>query len=64
MVDSKLDVRDQFMGLKNLRRPYVPVPVGMKDEQGKHVPMSKRAQSAADFLGDRIWGEAQETQRN
>ena len=30
----------------------------MKDAQGQHVPLHKRAQCAATFLGDQIWGEA------
>ena len=30
----------------------------MKDAQGQHVPLHRRAQCAAMLLGDQIWGEA------
>ena len=58
MIGPDLDIRDQFIGLRNLRKPYVPIPLSMKDAQGQHVPLHKRAQCAATFLGDQIWGEA------
>ena len=56
MVNKDLDIRDQYMGLGNLRRPYTPIPLSMKDATGKHVPLHARAQAAADFLGSKIWG--------
>ena len=31
----------------------------MQDAKGQHVPLYQRAQCAANFLGDQIWGEAQ-----
>ena len=50
MISNDLDIRDQYMGLKNLRRPYTPIPLSMKDAKGKHVALHARAQAAADFL--------------
>ena len=61
MIGPELDIRDQFMGLRRLRKPYVPVPLSIKDSQGKHVPLHRRAQFAAEFLGKEIWGEAHPT---
>ena len=61
MIGPELDIRDQFMGLRRLRKPYVPVPLSIKDSQGKHVPLHRRAQFAASFLGKEIWGEAHPT---
>ena len=31
----------------------------MKDAKGQHVPLYQRAQCAANFLGDQMWGGAQ-----
>ena len=45
------------MGLKRLRKPYVSVPLSMKDAKGRHVPLSRRAQCSAEFLATVIWGE-------
>ena len=47
LIDKELDVRDQYMGLKYLRNDYVPVPLGMKDAAGKHVPFAQRADKSA-----------------
>ena len=58
MVNNDLDIRDQYMGFKNLRRPYTPIPLSMKDAKGKHVPLHARAQ-AAGFLRSKIWGHAE-----
>ena len=59
MINKDLDIGDQYMGLKNLRRPYTPIPLSMKDAKGKHVPLHARAQAAADFLGSKIWGHVE-----
>ena len=59
MVNKDSDIRDQYMGFKNLRRPYTPIPLSMKGAKGKHVPLHARAQAAADFLGPNIWGHAE-----
>ena len=58
MIGPDLDIRDQFMGLRRLRKPYVPIPLSMKDARGRHVPLPRRAQCAASFLANDIWGEA------
>ena len=58
MIGPDLDIRDQFMGLRKLRKPFVPTPLSMKNMKGQHVPLYQRAQCAAEFLRDQIWGEA------
>ena len=60
-VGKDLDIRDQFLGLKMLRRPSTPVPLSMKNKVGDHVPLHKRDQAAAEFLGTENWGEAPNT---
>ena len=59
MVSSHIDERDLFMGLRNLRKPFVATPLGMKDKDGKHIPFDKRADKAAEFFGTVIWGKQQ-----
>ena len=56
MIRKDLDIRDHDIGLEHLRRPYTPIPFSMKDATGKHVPLHRRAQEAANFLGTNIWG--------
>ena len=57
LIDKELDVRDQYMGLKYLRNDYVPVPLGMKDAAGRHVPFAQRADKLAECLHTQIRGK-------
>ena len=61
MIDKEVDVRDQFMGLRCLRRPFAPIPLSMKDATGKHIPFHERAQKAAEYLGSVIWNSSTNT---
>ena len=55
-VSKGVDIRDQFLGLGQLRNAFTPIPLGMKDKTGKHVPFARRAEAAAEFLGTVFWG--------
>ena len=57
MIGPELDIRDQFMGLRNLRKPFVAVPLGMRDATGAHIPFTERAKKATEFLATQIWGD-------
>jgi hypothetical protein len=61
MVENDLDTRDRWLGLRCLRKDFEPIPYALKDKNKQHVPMERKAQAAADFLAEQIWGE---TQRN
>ena len=56
-----VDERDLFIGLRKLRRSFAPIPLGMKDAQGHHVPFNKRAAEAAKYVGTGIWGNTSQT---
>ena len=56
MISHEVDERDQYMGLRCLRRPFSAIPLGIKDTAGKHIPFDQRAQRAEEFLGSTIWG--------
>ena len=45
------------MGIKALRKGFVPVPYSMRDVEGKRVGMNNQAKAAAKFLGQKIWGQ-------
>jgi hypothetical protein len=63
MVSTDLDARDMWMGIRQLKKGYQPLPYSMKDEKGKRVPMGNQANTAATFLEKQIWGKTDE-QRN
>ena len=60
-ISKEVDIRDQFMGSKQLRKEFTPIPLGMKDKEGRHIPFDRRAQAAAEFLGTVFWGGGAET---
>ena len=59
MVANDLDPRDRWLGLRCMRSAIDPIPYAMKDKENKRVPMRGRAQAAAEFLAEKIWGETQ-----
>ena len=63
MVAEDLDPRDRWLGLKCLRKDIDPIPYAMKDKPSKRVPMRGRAQAAAEYLAEKIWGEV-DTERS
>eukprot|EP00975_Prorocentrum_lima_P020913 4400842-Prorocentrum_lima.AAC.1 len=54
-VRKELDVRDQWLGLRQLKREFTPTPFAKKTAQGHHVKMEEAAQQAASYLQDRHW---------
>lgn len=45
------------MGIRQLRQEYKPIPYSRKDEAGNHIPRDKKADEAANLLGEKIWQE-------
>ena len=37
IISSDLDIRDRFIGQRNLRRAFTAVSLGMQDENGQHM---------------------------
>ena len=56
MISKDLDPRDQWMGLKMLRKGYNPLPISLRNEAGEKITLRNRANAAADFLATKIWG--------
>ena len=61
MVDKDLDIRDQYMGLTYLRQAFVPIPLGMKDSKGKHVPFRRKSRCISGYLTQQIWRKTEQT---
>ena len=54
-VSTDLDVRDRWLGLRQLRKNYTPIPYSRRTQDGKHIPMQGRAEEAAKYLANEIW---------
>jgi len=53
---NDLDVKDKWMGLKKLKKKYVPIPYFRKTKEGVPIKRTEQAQKVAEFLRDNIWG--------
>ena len=51
-----LDLRSKWMGLRWLRKGYVPTRYHRRDKDGKHIEMGQRAEAAANYLEKTQWG--------
>jgi len=52
---TELDVKDRWMGLKKLKKKYVPIPYFRKTKEGVPIKRAEQAQKVAEFLRDNIW---------
>ena len=54
-VSKDLDVRSQWLGLRQLKKTYTGNPFSRKTANGKHISMNQRANETAKFLATKIW---------
>ena len=55
-LSEDLGDREQWMGIRQLRKQYQPIPYSSRDRLGRHIEMKDRAEEAAKFLAEEIWG--------
>ena len=53
-VSKDLDVLDRFLGLRNMKRGYHPIPYTQKGTKGKHVKVNNKAAGAATYFAKNI----------
>ena len=56
-VSKQLDVRDRWLGIRRMRMEYTSTPYALKGEDGEYVPLDKKAETAANYLEAKHWGE-------
>ena len=57
-VDKDLDLRDRWLGTRGMtKKQCQPMSYIQKDKHGKHIPMNKRAEFAAEYWADEIWNK-------
>ena len=56
-VDKDLDVRDRWLGIRELKSKYNPILYHNKDKEGKHLSWTQRAQKAAEYLSQQQLGK-------
>ena len=56
-LDKDLDIRDKWLGIRQLKQEYQPNPYARKTKEGKHIPQHQRAQRAAEYLATEQWGK-------
>ena len=58
-LSKDLDIRDRWLGIRELKSKYNPTPYHNRTKQGEHVKWSDRAQKAAEYLSSHQWGKAE-----
>ena len=49
-LDQDLDIRDRWMGIRQLKQEYQSNPYARKTAAGEHITQKQRAQKAAEYL--------------
>ena len=55
-LDKDLDVRDKWLGIRQLKQEYQPHTYARTTKEGYHIPQKERAQKAAEYLATEQWG--------
>lgn len=61
-MNKDLDIRDRWMGIRNLKNGYKPRPYYRKDMNGNPVTFEKQAEAAAEYLEQKQWGKTHITE--
>ena len=54
-INKDLDLRSNFLGLRQLKRKYEPIPYVIRFKNGKKVPFHQREEAAADYYENNVW---------
>ena len=54
MLSKELDLKDRWLGIKQLKKKYQPIPYVFKTEDGRRRNYHNRAEAAAEELA-RVW---------
>ena len=55
-LDKDLDVRDRWLGIRQLKPEYQPHTYARTIKDGQHIPQKERAQKTAEHLATEQWG--------
>ena len=56
-LDKDLDIRDKWLGIRQLKQEYQPQTYARTTKEGHHIPQQERAQKAAEYLAKEQWGK-------
>ena len=56
-LDKDLDIRDKWLGIRQLKQEYQPHTYARTTKEGQHIPQKDRAQKAAEYLAKEQWGK-------
>ena len=56
-LDKDLDIRDKWLGIRQLKQEYQPHTYARTTKEGHHIPQKDMAQKAAEYLAKEQWGK-------
>ena len=54
-IDKDLDIRDRWLGIRQLKQECQPNPYARRTQEGKFIKQNQRAQEAANYFGKEQW---------
>ena len=63
-ISRDLDLRSRWLGIKELKSKYNPIPYHNTTKEGEHIKLHDRAQKAAEYLSKEQWGEPNQEQKD
>ena len=55
-IDKDLDIRDRWLGIRQLKQEYQPNPYARRTPGGQFIKQNQRAQQAANYFSKEQWG--------
>ena len=56
-IDKDLDIRDKWLGIRQLKKEYQPNPYARTNRKGTFIRQDQRAQEAAKYFSKEQWGK-------
>ena len=56
-LDKSLDVKDRWLGIRKIKKPFTPAVYELRDKHGRPTPPCKHAEATADYLSNVQWAD-------
>ena len=58
-ISNDLDLQEKWIGIRQLKKGYAPMPFHRNNSKGNHVKYHERAEATAEYLATKQWGQSE-----
>ena len=58
-ISNDLDLQEKWIGIRQLKKGYAPMPFHRNNSKGNHVKCHERAEATAEYLATKQWGQSE-----